>query len=100
MAAAAAAPLPAGAMVGAARPVEVDVVEALLPVAEAEPVAEGVPLTELELSSLTGALGGSFLPQRFLMLVVQAFWPSALPTFCSLHWPKRASQMKVGMVCV
>lgn len=101
MAAAAAAPLPPGTMVGAAKPLEVVVVTDLsLP--DLEAVGLAVPLAEVELSpsppALMGALGGSIWPQSFWMLSVQAFWPSALPTCWVLHWLKRVWQMKEGMV--
>lgn len=104
----AAAPLPAGAMVGAAKPEELDVVaepeeavalepaavEVVAAVAVAVAVAE---VAVLEESSAT-SLGGDWVPQRSRMLVLQDSWPSWLPTLEAMHWLYNSWQMKLGSV--
>lgn len=104
---AAAAPLPAGAMVGAAKASDdVDVTDAAVPVAASEEarvadvVAVSVAVLEVPSSSLTTSLGGFCLAHLSSILEVHSLWPDWLPVFCEMHWLKSSSQMKVGIVWV
>lgn len=109
---AAAAPLPAGAMVGAAKASDdVDVTDAAVPVADPDEarvadvvaVSVAVSVAVLEVpssSSLTTSLGGFCLAHLSSILEVHSLWPDWLPVFCEMHWLKSSSQMKVGMVWV
>lgn len=104
---AAAAPLPAGAMVGAAKASDdVDVTDAAVPVVSdearvADVVAVSVAVLEVpSSSSLTTSLGGFCLAHLSSILEVHSLWPDWLPVFCEMHWLKSSSQMKVGMVWV
>ena len=68
------------------------------PVAWGEAVVEDPEPEALLLEPPVVALVGSRVPQCDMMLVLQASWFLALPTFWELQRSKSFRQMKVGIV--